>query len=137
MTITINLSPELERDLRETSAAKGVPAEEFVVGALSATLRQSQSANPPPQIPPAEARLLAVINEGLTEGEWQRYRFLKDKRRAGTLTPEEDRESMATTMRLEQMAVTRLEKLIELARLRGVTLDEVMQQLDIRRPEFE
>ena len=137
MTITINLSPELERDLRETSAAKGVPAEEIVVGALSATLRQAQSAKPPPQIPPAEARLLAVINEGLTEGEWQRYRFLKDKRRAGTLTPDEDRESMATTMRLEQMAVTRLEKLIELAKLRGVTLDEVMQQLDIRRPEIE
>src|SRR5687768_326580 len=137
MTITINLPPELERDLRETSAAKGVPAEEIVVGALSASLRQAKSAKPPSQIPPAEARLLAVINEGLTEGEWQRYRDLKNRRRATALTPDEQQELLATTTRLEKMAATRLEKLLELATIRGVTLDEVMRQLDIRRPEIE
>jgi hypothetical protein len=137
MTITINLSPELERELRETSAARGIPAEEIVVGALSESLRHAKSAKRPPQIPPDEAPLIAVINEGLTESEWQRYRYLKDRRRAEVLTEAERQELIAITDRLERLNATRIEKLLELARLRGVTLDQVMNQLGIRRPDPE
>lgn len=137
MSITINLSPELEREIRETSAARGVPAEEIVIGALSAGLKQARPPLLPAQIPPAEAKLLAIINEGLTESEWQRYSYLKERRRAETLTEPEYQELLVTTDRLERIGVARLEKLIALARLRGVTVDQVMDQLGIRRPDVE
>jgi hypothetical protein len=65
------------------------------------------------------------------------YRYLKDRRRAEVLTESERQELIAITDRLERLNATRIEKLLELARLRGVTLDQVMNQLGIRRPDPE
>lgn len=137
MTITINLSPELERELRETSAATGVPAEALVIDVLSQTLCKSRANCPPPNLSPEESKLFAVINEGLSEQEWQRYRTLIGRRQAESLTEGERLELIAMCNRLETLNAARMEKLAELARLRGVTLDQIMKQLEIPRPSHE
>jgi hypothetical protein len=137
MTITINLPPELERELRETSIAKGIPAEEIVVGALSESLKHAQSVPClPPRLSAAEGQLLQAINEGLPESTWNRYHELIARRRAETLTPDEHAELIQLTTRVEQMNVARLEKLIELAKIRGVKVESLMDELGLRDPGY-
>ena len=138
MTITIHLTPDLERKLREESAAQGVPAEDVVVGALSQSLGQTKTQpRLPSRLSAEESRLLMAINVGLSEPEWQRFHELQAKRRAETLTKPEQRELIAINDRLEALNVRRLEKLMELGKLWGMSLDQVMHQLGIRRPDFE
>ena len=137
MTITLNLSPELERRLRATSAAKGVPAESIVVAVLSENLAGPAAPANEVRLTSEESRLLIAINQGLTEPEWHRYRALIARRDAGTITELERDELIYLCDRLELLHAERLEKLAELARLRGVTLDQVMDQLGIRRPAHE
>jgi hypothetical protein len=137
MTLTIDLPPELERKLRETSAAKGIPAEEFVVGALSESLKHANPVQPlPPRLSQAEGKLLQAINTGLPESTWNRYHELIARRRAETMTPEEQAELIQLTTRVEQMHVARLEKLIELARIRGVKVETLMDELGLRDPGY-
>lgn len=120
MTITINLTPDLERQLREASDARGVPPEEIVVGALSERLKHSGPASNIPHLSREESKLLAAINGGLSEGEWQRYRTLVARRQAELLTPDEQQELIAICDRLEALNVVRLEKISQLAHLRGL-----------------
>ena len=138
MTITINLSPELERALQETSAARGIPAEQIVVGALSESLNRAR-AQPrlPPRVSTREEDLLATIHVGLPKTTWDRYHELIARPRAETLTEEEHAELIQLSDRVEAMNVSRLEKLVELANLRGVKLETLMDQLGIRNPAYD
>ncbi len=134
MTITIDLSPDLEHRLRATAAASGVPAEEIVVGALSDSLKDKISvASQPPRLSGEEAQLLIDINRGMSETQWQRYHDLIARRQDETLTQAERQELIALCDHLEELNGARLEKLVVLATLRGVSLDQLMNQLGIRR----
>ncbi|MEX2173322.1 MAG: hypothetical protein WD872_03110 [Pirellulaceae bacterium] len=137
MTITINLSPELERELRETSAAQGIPAEALVVDVLSERLRKPQAQPRPPNLSPEESKLFEVINQGMSEKEWERYHSLIARRQADSLTEPERQELIALCDRLEELNAGRMENLAKLACLRGVTLDQIMTQLGIRRYSHE
>lgn len=59
------------------------------------------------------------------------------RRREGSLTPEEVGELRSLGDEIEVMDAQRAEHLAKLARLRGVSLDEVMDSLGIRAPEDE
>src|SRR5688572_8873761 len=112
MTITINLSPQLERALQETSAARGVSVEQIVVGALSESLQQAKvQSRLPARLSAKEGELLTAINVGLPEATWARYHELIRRRRAATLTSDEHAELIQLTARVEAMNVARLEKL--------------------------
>jgi hypothetical protein len=138
MTITIHLTPDLERELRETSAAKGVPAEEFVVGALSESLKHAKTTSRlPPRLSAEESRLLIAINEGLPELVWRRFHELNASRRAETLTADEQVELIQLNDRIEHLNVQRLEKLIELAKLRNVDVKVLMDQLGLQDPGYD
>ena len=54
------------------------------------------------------------------------------RRRAGTLTPEEHQELLRLTGEAERLQAERIERLAELARLRGTSLGAVMNELGIR-----
>jgi transcriptional regulator with XRE-family HTH domain len=79
-----------------------------------------------------EASLLRRIHRGLPPGEQMRYAELIERRRAQTLSEAEHRELLHLNDRVEQLQVQRVEACIELARLRGVSFAEVIEQL---RPE--
>jgi hypothetical protein len=65
----------------------------------------------------------------------RRYDELLAKRDAETLTGEEHAELLRLSQEAEAIDVQRVEALTRLAQLRGVTLGDVLQQLNIDRPE--
>lgn len=79
-----------------------------------------------------EAELLQQINRGLPREVQQRYEALIEKRDARTLSPEEHSELLQLTDRAEQADGERLEALIELARLRQISLEELLRDLGLR-----
>jgi hypothetical protein len=90
-----------------------------------------------PHLSADESALLARINQGLPIEDRDRMLALIEKRDTEAITAEEWQEFAALTDRLELLHANRLAALAELAKLRGVTLDEVMSQLGIQFPDHD
>ena len=89
-----------------------------------------------PHLSAKESELLLKINQGLPSEVRARLNRLAAKRRANTLTTEEQHELIGLTNQLENAEAKRVEALGELARLRGVSVTALMQDLGIRAPEY-
>ena len=101
-TLQLEISPELEQQLRAEAARKGLDPGHYVLTLLQQQLQPAQQGtNSPnvPALPPTEAKLLQQINLGLSAEEWDLYYDLIKKREAETLTDEE-REFLARFERL-------------------------------------
>jgi hypothetical protein len=129
MTLTLEITPDLEAALRQTAEREGLPPDRYVLNLLRERLHRNQTA--PPRLPREEVKLLEKINEGLAAETWQRYHELKAKRDAATLTPEEHAELIALSDTIEAWNVRRLEFVAELARLREVPFPELVRQLGL------
>jgi hypothetical protein len=129
MTLTLEITPDLEVVLRETAEREGLPPDRYVLNLLQERLHRNTTA--PPRLPREEVRLLEKINEGLSAETWQRYHELKAKRDAATLTPEEHAELIALSDTIEAWNVRRLEFVSELARLREMPFPELVRQLGL------
>jgi hypothetical protein len=81
--------------------------------------------------PTRESELLKEINLGLSVDTWSAYHSLIAKRQAETLTEAEGRQLIEISDELEVANVRRMKALIELANLRGQSLDSLMQELGI------
>jgi len=79
-----------------------------------------------------ETELLKKINTGAPSVIQKRYNFLVKKRNNETLTDEEYQELLELTTYMENLGVKRLEYLIELAKLRYLSLDEIVEQLQLK-----
>jgi len=132
MILPIDMTPELESRLRDEAARQGVDPRDYVVTALRERL--GAVADAAPCLSAAESLLLEEINVGLSEEQWQRFYHLVDKRRAEQITAEELAELVAASNRIERLNVRRIERLVELARLRKTTLALLMEQLSITAP---
>ena len=88
-----------------------------------------------PSLTPRESDLLLKINQGMPAEVQRRYDALIRKRRRHKLTRAEHREVLALTQQIEQHDVERLKWLSALARLRGLSLPDLMQELGIETPE--
>lgn len=84
-----------------------------------------------------EAALLQQINLGVAPATWQRYRVLKAKRRAATLTETEQSELIAIGDQIESATARRVAALVQLAQLRHTSLEALMDQLGIQPPPVE
>jgi hypothetical protein len=131
MSVTIELSSELDLRLREEAARLGIDPAEFVVQALRGRLESSASNEH--YLNPTESDLLKEINCGLSQSQWQRYHALFAKRRDEQISDDELGELIATSDRIEQLNVQRLASLRQLAQLRGTTLPKLMDELGITR----
>lgn len=89
-----------------------------------------------PSLPRREAELLQQINDGLPATVRERYKVLHEKLLDETITPEEHQEFGALVDQIEQVDAERLQHLIELAQLRNVSLDTLMEQLGIQRSRY-
>jgi hypothetical protein len=83
------------------------------------------------QNPTRESDLLKEINLGVSTDTWAEYHKLIAKRQAATLTDGEQEQLIEISDRLEVANVRRMKALIELADMRGQSLDIVMQELGI------
>jgi hypothetical protein len=132
MTMTLNLTPELERQLRAEAARIGVPADALVLRAVEDRLGAVAGATTTslPGLGQRESELLGAINAGFPSEFWERYHLLRSKLDAG-LSPAERAELLGLSDRIEAAQVERLKLAMELAKLRGVPVDELLRQLGI------
>lgn len=84
-----------------------------------------------PSMGKTEADLLEQIHQGFSAEKWERLQFLDWKMESSGLNDRESTESLQLAEAYENYTVQRLQLLIKLAALRNVTLEEVMQQLEI------
>lgn len=69
--ITLDLSPELEAQLRAEAAKQGLDPQRYILETLHTRLAANQSATN--LLPAAEADLLQRINLGLSSKMWDEY----------------------------------------------------------------
>jgi hypothetical protein len=101
--------------------------EQFVARLFALKARQDT-----PSLSERETELLMKINQGLPSAMQGRLNELIDKRQSYTITQDELKELIQLTDQVEMFDVERLKHLIELAHLRGVTLDELIRKLGIK-----
>ena len=90
-----------------------------------------------PRLPKEEADLLRKINQGISTEEWQRYESLNQKLHEETISSEEHREFLALVDEIKQTDADRLFRLLELSRIRAVSVDSLMDELGICHPNYE
>lgn len=132
MTITIEIPSKLERQLRQEAARVGLAPEAYIVEAVQERLAQTRPRHRHrPYLSPEEARLLSKINLGVSPHEWERYHELVARRKAETLTPDEQTELIALSDHLEEVNAQRIGYLAELARLRNTSLEALIRELGL------
>lgn len=82
-----------------------------------------------------ESALLARISEGLPPELRSRLSVLRARREDGSITDGEYEELTGLTDRAEELHAERMTALVELARLRGLSLPALMDQLGLHLPE--
>ncbi len=83
----------------------------------------------------AESALLVRINKGLPSELRNRIAALRAKREDGSIGESEYEELTRLTDKAEETHADRLGALVELAKLRGMSLSQLMKQLGIQFPE--
>ena len=99
---------------------------------LEVRLRALAARRKAPCLSQEETRLLLVINQNLPEAAQARFSELMENRYSDTLTPDEYQELVALSDEREKHWADRLAAAAELARLRGVSLSNLLDQLGIR-----
>lgn len=112
------------------TAALQMPEQEFQQ--FITRLFTAKASQRVPALAERESELLLKINQGLPPNDANRMKALIAKRQSDTITAVELQELIRLTDESERLNVERLRHLLELAHLRGVTLDEVMVQLGIK-----
>ena len=85
-----------------------------------------------PHLSQQESELLQKINRGISEDIWRPYRALVVRRDAGQLTEEEQGELIRLSDEIEELHAERIGYLVELAQLRPVSLEDLMDALGIK-----
>jgi hypothetical protein len=85
----------------------------------------------------AETELLQKINKGFPTEKWERLQYLDMKVEANTLSTDEENESLELAEAYEAYTVERTQHLSELALLRQISIDQLMQDLGIQTAHYE
>ncbi|MEM8806040.1 MAG: hypothetical protein AAGF01_08445 [Cyanobacteria bacterium P01_G01_bin.38] len=133
MTLTIEITPELEHQLRQAAEKAGLSPDIYVLQLLHQSL-QPKAFQPSSgtQLPKDEADLIQTINHSLSDIEWQTYDALIAKRQAETLTADDQEALIALSDQLEEANVSRIQAIADLARLRHTSIDALMAELELK-----
>jgi hemerythrin-like domain-containing protein len=101
---------------------------------LMARLRTISAERRQPHLSKEETELFQIINRGLSAVNQQRYIALRKKLEDETMTQDEQTEFLALTAEIEKLDAERLKALVTLAKVRGTTLDTLMDALGIKSP---
>jgi hypothetical protein len=86
-------------------------------------------------LPERESQLLMKINKAIPAILQKHYEDLLAKNRAETITPIEHEELLKVIEKVEIKNAERLENLIELSRIRNISMDLLMRQLHLNPVE--
>ena len=128
MTINLNVTPELERKLKQVARQMGLAPDTYIMQLLQQDL-QTHAASA--RLSPEESKLLQEINTSLSTIEWERYRLLQAKRNAETLSAQEQAELIALSDQIENANVRRMQAVAELARVRKTTVPALVETLGL------
>jgi len=137
VTRQVELTEEQNETLEEIAASKKRSVSELIRAGVDIVIKKGDSflfgeVKSASRLSQKESELLLAINRGLPVEVAKRYRILVDRRRSGTLSPEEHQELLRLTDQAEQLQTERIEHLAELSRLRGKPLGALMEELGIR-----
>jgi hypothetical protein len=132
-TIALELSPELEQQLRDAASKQGLDPKNYILNTLSQSLGLVQRLNSLEQL---EAELLQKINIGLSPETWETYHLLMLKRYGENLEIEEQEKLIEISDEIENKNVKRIEALIKLSELRNTSLALLIQELEIKACEY-
>jgi hypothetical protein len=123
MSITINLSRQIEEKLKSITTQNGMALEDYIEQLIAENIEESVS---------KEDELLLKINQGISTEKWKRFHELKGKRQAETLTEAEHQELIKVYSEIEEVHAQRLLYLVELAELKNVDIHDLMDELGIK-----
>ena len=85
-----------------------------------------------PVMDETELKLLQQINKEFPANKWERLEFLDWKLEYRALNEAEEVESLELAEAYEEFSVKRIESLAQLATIRGIHIDELMEQLGLK-----
>ena len=135
MSVVLQINPSLEKRVRQNALKKGVDLGQFIVQFLELNFPEEKPK--PPVVSKKESLLLEEINSFIPIETWERYHFLRAKRTNETINTLESAEYDAINQQIEAATVKRLTLLIELSKIRKISLDELMQQLGLTTNDDE
>jgi hypothetical protein len=118
--MTLTLPHDLETQLRRQAAKEGIEIDAFVRQSVEARLKAAR-----------DAELLGQVRLGISDTAWKRLRVFREKLLDETLTPAEREELIDLNTQLENANARRIGVLVELSKLRGVPLPDLMKTLGI------
>ncbi len=130
-TIPIEVQVSTEQLLR---AVERLPPQELAAFVSQVLVVRAQ--REAPSLSQSETALLLQINQGLPIELQRRFDELVAKRQAEVITLDELRELVQITDQIEQRDVQRLAALDDLARLRRMSLSELMDAIGIQPPAY-
>jgi hypothetical protein len=86
-----------------------------------------------PMLNEVESKLLSNINTPFDAKKWDRLKYLDWKLEFGSLTEKEESESLKLAEAYENYSVERLKNLSQLATLRQVPIDKLIEQIGINQ----
>ena len=127
MAITIKLNPEIEAKLRQLANNEGTNLSSFISKFIEKQFPKKQAS----QVSKEEADLLKKINLGFSNDFWTRYKLLVQKRKNEEISEPELKDLIQMTNELEIANSERIKNLVELSKIRGISLDGLMSDLGI------
>jgi hypothetical protein len=137
MTITIDLTPELEQRLREAASAAGVAIDSFIIRSVEQQLGPTRAAENGHRLSSEEAELLLKINDTLSSFPWQRHHELAAKRQDEALTVSEQAELMVLSDQTETAAGQRMTLVAALAEVRKISMPALLAELGLQPRSHE
>ncbi len=136
MALTVKLPSEVEANVRQRAAARGIDPQGLVVDVL-----RHQFAPPPKRsantLDAEETRLFQIINKPIPQKTRELYDELLKKQRRNRISRFEYDELLRLTNLMEKAQAHRIKAVGELAAYRGVEFDNLWDQLGLGAPRHE
>ena len=130
MSVTLAIPPTIEQQLRDDAARQGVSLEQYITQVLISGLSGS---NQPDADELNEDELLQRIQLNVQPKELEEYDRLVERRKAEQLSNAEYEKLLILTNRIEIAHAERMKYVVALAKLRGVSLEQIMLDLGIQK----
>ena len=104
---------------------------------LASCVQALRAERRPDVLTKSETELMKQINLGIIPATWERYAFLRKRKKDQVLTESEYEELLTISDKIEMANAERIEALGELANLRGISIRALMRSLGITSPGYE
>lgn len=130
MSITIAFPPTIEKQLRDDASRHGMSLEQYITQFVISGLSGSNRPDPDEL---TEDELLQRVQLDVKPRELDEYYRLVELRKAERLTDEEYERLLELTNRIEIAHAERMKYVVALAKLRGVSLEQIMLDLGLQK----